>query len=53
MNEHEFINYDLSNSYIPTEEGIIDVLDEINDVANNEPAKEVSMCELVVWWWIE
>ena len=50
MNAHEFINYklefDLNHPYIPTEEEIISVLDERDDVANNEPIKEADNVQI-------
>ena len=44
MIAHEFINYELefepNNSYIPNEEEIISMLDDIHDAIDNEPIEE-------------
>lgn len=46
LNVHEFINYEvelyLNSPYIPIEEGIIGMLDEINNAVANEPSEEAS-----------
>ena len=51
MNTHEFINYelefDLNNSYIPTEEEIIGMLDEGGDAADNECMEEVDNVQII------
>ena len=50
MNVHEFLSYelqiDLNNPYIPTEEEIIGMLDEIDDVADNEPNEEIDNVQI-------
>ena len=50
MNAHEFNDYELeihlNNPYIPIEEEIIDMHDERDDAANNEPIEKVTVCKL-------
>ena len=50
MIEHEFVNYelefDLNNPYIPIEEEIIGMLDEINDAIDNEHVEEVDHVQI-------
>jgi hypothetical protein len=50
MNAHEFINHDLefalSNLYIPIEEKIICMLDEMGDGIDNEPIEEVDSVQI-------
>lgn len=55
INAHEFINYelefDLNKPYISTNEEIIDMFDERDDITNNksiEKADNVQICDMVV-----
>ena len=50
MNAHEFVDYeleyDLNNSYIPTKEEIIGMLDGGGDEADNKPIEEVDNVQI-------
>lgn len=53
MNAHKFVNYELEYNliipYIHTEEEIIDMLDERDDVADNGLLEKVDNVQMVMW----